>query len=206
MNLPKQIITPKIGSLLISLYNTQSSSTEIDQLATLYNSDACSILFDKKLSENDYVYCSNLWSNILLKGMDQAINQMSVIVTTVLDDLNSLNVQKKKIEEIVQYGSVFSSYELFVEFYLYKSFMRTVDILQTLSNKNAVTILAIYNILMICYICFISILFLLLIYFVYKSKDIFNNLMNFIGIVPAKYIADDQLFYREILKLEQYLG
>jgi hypothetical protein len=206
MNLPKQIVTPKIGSLLISLYNSQATSDEITQLSTLYNSDACSILFDKNLSQNDYSFCSNLWSNILLKGMDQAINQMSVVVTTVLDDFSSLNLQKKKVEEIVQNGSVFSSYEMFVEFYLYKSFMRTVDLLGTLSTKNAVTILEIYNILMICYICFISILFLLLIYFVYLSKDIFNNLMNFIGILPAKYIADDPTFYREILRLEQFLG
>ena len=58
---------------------------------------------------------------------------------------------------------------------------------------------------MIAYICFVVILFGLLLYFVYKSKYIFNTFMNFIGILPAKYLIEDANLYKEILKLEQYI-
>jgi len=207
MKLPQQVVTPKIGSLLMPLVNTDltTASVSIVTLNNLYNADGCGVLFDKIRQAIDYNFCASFWSNILIKGMEQAITQMSVVVTTVLDDLHSLNLQKKSLAEVIAVGSPFSGYELFVEFYLFKAYMETVKIFNTLNSENLQVIYNIYKGIMIAYICFVVILFSMLLYFVYKSKYIFNTFMNFIGILPSKYLIEDQLLYKEILKLEAYI-
>jgi hypothetical protein len=207
MNLPNQIETPKIGSLLMPLINTDlnTASDAVIKLNNLYNVNSCEVLFDKKIQIDDYNYCSNFWSSILLKGMEQSITQMSVVVTTVLDDLHSLNMKKKSLQNIIAPTSPFGGYELFVEFYLFKSYMQTVEIFRSLNQDNLLKIYDIYKAIMIGYICFVLILFCLLLYFVYRSKNIFNTFMNFIGILPAKFLVEDPGLYKEILKLEQYI-
>lgn len=207
MKLPQQVVTPKIGSLLMPLVNTDltTASAPIVSLNNLYNVNSCAVLFDQKTRSADYSYCASFWSSILIKGMEQSITQMSVVVTTVLDDLHSLNLGKKSLQSVIANNSPFSGYEMFVEFYLFKAYMKTVGIFRSLNSDNLLQIYEIYKGIMIAYICFVVILFGLLYYFVYKSKYIFNTFMNFIGILPAKYLIEDANLYKEILKLEQYI-
>lgn len=207
MTLPSQIDTPKIGTLLMPLINTDltTASSTIISLNNLYNSDACAILFDQTTQKKDYTECSKFWSSILLKGMEQSITQMSVVITSVLDDLHSLNQNTKSLDQILQAGSTFNTYEQFVELYLFKSYMETVQIFRSLNQNNLQLIYATYRSLMIGYICFVIILFGLLLYFVFKSKFIFNTFMNFIGILPVKFLMEDPNLYKEILRLERYI-
>jgi hypothetical protein len=83
--------------------------------------------------------------------------------------------------------------------------METVQIFRSLNKDNLQSIYNIYYGIMLAYIIFTVILFALLIYFVYMSKYIFNTFMNFIGILPAKYLIEDISLYKEILKLEHYI-
>jgi len=207
MNLPSQINTPKIGTLLMPLINTDlaTASTTINNLNKLYNLDACSIIFSKEVEVTDYAQCAEFWSSILLKGMEQSITQMSVVITSVLDDLHSLNQNSKTLEQVLAAGSTFNTYEQFVELYLFKSYMRTVQIFRELNYTNLDIVYAVYRTIMIGYICFIVILSGLLVYFVHKSKYIFNTLMNFIGILPVKFLLEDPSLYKEILRLERYI-
>ena len=207
MNLPYQLDTPKIGTLLMPIISTDltSASTSIVSLNNLYNIDACAELFDPILQMIDYTQCSNFWSSILLKGMEQSITQMSVVITSVLDDLNSLNQNSKSLKQILLPGSVYNTYEQFVELYLFKSYMKTVEIFRNLNLANLNIIYSTYHSTMIGYICFIVILFGFLLYFVYISKFIFSTFLNFIGILPMRYLLEDQVMYKEILKLEQYI-
>lgn len=207
MQIPYQLDTPKIGTLLMPIISTDltAASETINNLNNLYNIDACAELFDKTKQEVDYAQCANFWSSILLKGMEQSITQMSVVITSVLDDLNSLNQNSKSLAQILQKNSVFITYEQFVELYLFNSYMKTVDIFKTLNSANLNVIYSTYQTTMIGYICFVVILFIFLLYFVYKSKFIFNTFMNFIGILPVKYLLEDPGLYKEILKLEQYI-
>jgi len=207
MKIPNQLDTPKIGTLLMPIISTDltAASDTINSLNNLYNIDACAELFDKTKQANDYAQCASFWSSILLKGMEQSITQMSVVITSVLDDLNSLNQNSKSLAYILQKNSVFLTYERFIELYLFNSYMKTVDIFKTLNTANLNAIYSTYQSTMIGYICFVIILFICLLYFVYKSKYIFNTFMNFIGILPVKYLLEDPVLYREILKLEQYI-
>jgi hypothetical protein len=141
----------------------------------------------------------------LLKGIEQSITQMSVVITSVLDDLHSLNKNSKSLEQVLITGSTFNTYEQFVEAYLYKSYMRTVLIFRELNKTNLDLIYNVYESIMIGYMSFVFVLFSLLLYFVYKSKYIFNSFMNFIGIIPMKFLLEDPSFYKEILRLERFI-
>jgi hypothetical protein len=204
MDLPSSLNTPKIGHLLMPLVNTDLTvaPASIVTLNNLYNVDACKVLFPVA---GDYSKCSNFMSSILTKGMEQSITQMSVLVTSVLDDLHSLNNNNKELSSVIAQGGEYNTYEQFVEWYLFQSYMATVQIFRSLNSDNLQQIYLTYQSLMIGYICIVVLLFGFLLYFVYRSKSIFNNFMNFIGILPAKYLIEDAELYREILKLEQHI-
>jgi len=42
-----------------------------------------------------------------------------------------------------------------------------------------------------------------MIYFIYEYKITINSFFNFIGILPTKFIFDDDNLYQSILKLEK---
>ena len=87
-----KLTSPKLGSLLMPLVSgvdDSSTDTEI-KLNNLYNNDSCAILVGKDNTQA-YKYCSNFWSNILGKGMEQGITQLGLSVASVTDELNSLN-------------------------------------------------------------------------------------------------------------------
>ena len=203
MNIPNQIETPKIGTLLMPLTNTDLTiaSPSIINLNDLYNQNACLVLFDPVTQTSEYNECSNFWSSILLKGMEQSITQMSVVVTSVLDDFNSLNIRSKNLAQMLSEGSAFDSFEKFIQIYLLDSYMYTVKIFRELNTTNLNKIYSMYKNIMIGYIVFGIILFGFLLYFIFDSKNIFNTFMNFIGILPTIYIMEDSSLYKEILKL-----
>ena len=195
------IETPKLGNLLMPLVNDMGKITDSAfELNNLYNSDACEVLF--KNDSNAYNNCSTFWQGILLKGMEQSITQMTVILNTVIDELNSLNTNKKTLEELIDNSSSFSQYELFIEFYLFKAYMKTVEIFQIFRESNLKDMKKIFK--MICYIYVIGccLLFFIMLYFVYSSRYVFNSFLNFIGIIPVKYLMEDDTLYKDVLKLE----
>ena len=57
---------------------------------------------------------------------------------------------------------------------------------------------------MICMIYVIGsvLLFFVMLYFVCSSKFIFNSFLNFIGIIPVKYLMEDDTLYKDVLRLE----
>ena len=50
---------------------------------------------------------------------------------------------------------------------------------------------------------FTSFFLIFMIYYIYSYKNVINSFFNFIGIMPAKFITDDDYLYKTILKLEQ---
>ncbi len=198
------ITTPKLGNLLMPLVNDlNGASKSTTELNNLYNSDACLVLFDEK--SDDYSSCSLFWSSILVKGMEQSITQMSVVINTVIDELNSLKDGTKFFEDIIDTSSSFSQYELFVEYYLFKSYMKTVDIFHDFRIMKLNNTKKIFSGILYGYIIGAIVLFFILLYFVYSSKYVFNSFLNFIGILPVKYLIEDDALYKDILKLEQHI-
>jgi hypothetical protein len=223
MNIPtnEQLTTPKLGNLLMPLVsgiNDLSTETE-KKLNQLYNADACAILVGGN-SENSiiYEYCVSFWSNILVKGMEQAITQMGVSVASVTDELNSLNDlvkilqnnnsgnkvdNPKTFDDLMLRNASFFQFGIFVEYYLFKSYIETYKIFDILRDAKLNNIKSSFDIILYCYVVLCIVLLILLLFLVNQSKYLLNSFLNFVGILPVKYLIEDENFYQETLRLEQ---
>ena len=207
MSIPNnnEIEVPKLENLLIPLVNDLNGASDAtNSLNELYNQDACLVLF-QTTDNKGYISCSKFWSGIIVKGMEQAITQMGVVINTVIDELNSLNLGKKAFEEIVETTSAFSQYEVFVEYYLFNAYMKTVELFSSLKTVKVKSIYDTFRIILYIYIVGVVFLFFVLVYFVFSSKRMFNTFLNFVGIVPVKYLIEDESLYKDVLKLEQHI-
>ena len=227
MNIPSNeaLTTPKLGSLLMPLVSgVDDTSTETEiKLNNLYNNDSCAILIGKENTQL-YQYCSNFWSNILGKGMEQGITQLGLSVASVTDELNSLNdlsdVLNKnddestsdnatKIENPKTFdnltkdeNSAFFQFSIFVEYYLFESYLQTYKIFNVLRDVKLENIKNSFNTILYCYLVGSILLLFILLYFVYESKYLLNSFLNFVGIFPVKYLMEDNNLYHETLSLE----
>lgn len=198
----QELTTPKLGNLLMPIINNKGlNQKEVEQLNTLYNGDSCSVLFTVNTTE--YEKCSTFWSSILLKGMEQAVTQMSVTINTVLDELNALRLGNKQIDKILDIESSYSQFEFFIEYYFLLAYWKSVNIFENIKESKLDKINEIYLIIFIVYIAAVFVLMTLVIKLVYSSREMLNSFLNFIGILPIKYICEDQELYKDILRLEQ---
>ena len=198
-----EITTPKLGNLLMPLLNDKElTQSLVTMLNELYNSNACDVLFGEG-NEPFYSNCSSFWSSILQKGMEQSITQMGVIINSVIDEFNAFHLGSKTIGEILAKESSYSQYEFFVEYYLLLAFWKSSEIFDELKTDKLERINKVYLIILIVYIIVVFILMTLVIMLVYSTRDMLNSFLNFIGILPIKYIYEDDGLYKDILKLEQ---
>ena len=212
----EELTTPKMGNLLMPLVSAvNDQSTDIEKkLNQLYNDNACSILLEG-IDKNStiYQYCLSFWSNILVKGMEQAITQMGVSVASVTDELNSLNDLNKSSEttrdnpktfdDLMLKNASFFQFGIFVEYYLFKSYIETYKIFDILRDVKLDNIKSSFDIILYCYVVLCIILLLIMLYLVNESKYLLNSFLNFVGILPVKYLIEDENFYQETLRLEQ---
>ena len=214
MNIPSNeaLTTPKMGNLLMPLVSgVNEKSTETEQkLNQLYNADACAILVGENSEESIiYRYCVNFWSNILVKGMEQAITQMGVSVASVTDELNSLNDllgtndNPKTFDNLMERNAAFFQFGIFIEYYLFKSYIETYKIFNILRDAQLNNIKSSFDIILYCYVILCIILLIIMLYLVNQSKYLLNSFLNFVGILPVKYLIEDESFYQETLRLEQ---
>ena len=207
MDIPsrKDIQMPNFGNILNDLtQNSVYSRKNIDVLNQLYNGDLCYLLFVND-STRDYANCKEFISSILLKGMEQAIIQMGVMINNVIDEL-SLITNLAGFNNTVNGNSTnFKKYELFIEYYLLLAYLKNEEIFDNLGtdeNKNisftTIKIIIIYSVVYL-------VLFVLLIYFIFRYKYIYNSLFNFIAILSVKFIVDDENFMHKIFELEKKL-
>ena len=204
----EELTTPKLGSLLMPLVSdVDSSSTETEQkLNNLYNDDSCKILINSEDTES-YNYCKIFWSGILVKGMEQGITQLGLSVASVTDELkwiNSslLNNSKRFSDMTYKNDSAFFQFSIFVEFYLFESYLQTYRIFDVLRDVKLENIKNNFNVILYCYLIGSILLVGIAFYFVNDSKYLLTSFLNFVGIFPVKYIMEDNTLYHETLNLE----
>ena len=196
-----EIARPKFGNSLMYLTRSSKYSKEaLNRLNTLYSNNACEIL----CSDNEYEkkICEHIFSSILTKGMEQAIIQMGIIITSVIDELNSLK-EYKTLREILMPNTSFSDYETYVGRFMLFSYLKTQEIFEIFRVNENVYMCSISNILLVSFFVIKIILILFMLYLIYSYKNVINSFFNFIGILPAKFIYDDDYLYKTILKLEK---
>ena len=198
---------PKLGNLLMPIVSSSGDEFSISsQFNELYNGNACQFLFGDK--EDDYNDCVNFWNGIIAKGMEQSLTQMSVSVTSILDDLKNLNnsdVNRKNLTEFLGDNSYFYQFQVFMEHYFYLSFLRTSEMFNILRKGKIENIKSKFDILLILYLIVSILLFFFVLLFIYSIKSYFNSFLNFVAIFPLRFLSEDENLFRNILKLDESL-
>ena len=200
MNIPRinNITIPKFGNLIMQISrNSDFQKKTLQKFNNLYSNDAC-----EQIMEYSYQldYCKNFWSGVLTKGIEQAITQMGVVIGTVVDELQALNDDPNlKLSDLLS-SSSFIEYEQFNQYYLFKSYKKTSAIFNELRDEKLKAIKTMNRLILYFYIVAVILLFALFYYFLYKFSYLFNSFLNFIAILPIKYISEDENFYNEIIK------
>ena len=193
-----EIKSPKLGNILLQIIDDSDyDKNKVEKLKELFTSNACSSLC---YSQQGYNYCAKFWSGILLRGFEQTLAQVGSILSSVLDELRSLNDKNNNVTlfDTLEQSS-FIIYEQFIEFYLIRAFNETNSIFIALRDSKLNHILKLMQIFSSIYIIVSIFLFGLFIFFVYDSKNLFISSLNFIGIVPWQYLYEDDNFYKEII-------
>ena len=200
LTVPKtsDIKIPTIGNLVIKISEAPYEQETKDIFKELFSGDACEIL--SKSNEGARNYCTNLWSGIMKKGLEQSIMQMTVSITGVIDELNLINEGTKSFMGIFQ-SHEFLYYELFAGYIMLLSYNVTVNLFEEFYQQELKHIFGKLNCLMYCYVVICVFLVFLLIYFIFKLKNRINSLFNFIAIIPVKYLFEDESFFKEIINL-----
>ena len=196
-----EISRPKVGNAVINLIkNSKYSNEYINKLELLFSVNACEALTQNK---TEYNFCENIFSSILTKGLAQAIVQMGLIITSCIDELNGLR-NNTNLTDLYNMKSSYSNYEMFVGYYMLEAFLLTQKAFEVFRNNEKYNIYTIINVIMAIYLIFFIILTIYFIYFTYSYKKIENSFLNFIGILPSKFIIDDESFFKAINKFGQY--
>lgn len=201
----KDITMPNFGNTLNDLSQDKIFSDKSkDILTQLYNGDLCLLLF-VNTDSLDYDNCKEFLSSILLKGMEQAIIQMGVMVNSVIDELSLIKDQKDFYNIIRGNSTNFKKYESFIEYYLLLSYLKNEEIFNSfrIDETNYFSNLTM-KIIIIYFIVYL-VLFFMLCYFIFMYKYIYNSLFNFIAILSIKFISDDEYLNKKIIELEKKL-
>ena len=200
MNFPKinEISSPSLGNIFMQISDSSSfEKSTLEEFVALFNGDSCELL---SINSDEYKICQKFWDGILLRGIEQSLIYMGVIISNVLDELEIINdINNNETLFVLMNGTSYIQYQQFIEFYLIRAYNTTKYILKDLTKQKFASIIKKLKLLLIIYI--IISLFLLLLYFynTISFNNIFNSFINFICILPSKYISEDESFHLEII-------
>ena len=195
--LVSEIKTPNLGNNLVAITGESGFSQKtMDNFTELFSGNACPVLSH---SASGLYMCSLLLDGVLKKGMEQTLTKMGSSTGTIIEELNTINNRGKEFNEIINSSSL-SLYEAFIEFYYQRAYLVLYEIFANLRSEKLSSIKKLLRMILIGYIILFNLLVLLLIYFIYYTNNIFNSFLNFIWILPVKYLSEDENFYKEVIK------
>ena len=136
--------------------------------------------------------------------MEQALTQMSVSISSVLDELKDVNkesVNKTEINQLFKDGAYFITFHFFMEYYFYEAYLKTADLFNSLRAEIVKDIKQQYIILLVLYLIVSILLFLLIFIFTCSLRKHFNSFLYFIAIFPLKFLAEDENLFKQTLRL-----
>ena len=203
-----QIPFPKFGNLLMPIVSASNDDPNSinSQFNELYNGNACNFLFPETGKKN--YECSIFWNGIITNGMEQSLTQMSVALTSVLDEIKNINnnaTTKEDIQNIFKRDSYFFKFQSFVEYFFFLAYLRTSELFNIFRGDIVDGIKNKFDILLYLYLIVSIFLFCMIFLFIFSIKSNFNSFFNFIAIFPLKFISEDEILYRQSLRLEDNL-
>ena len=207
-----EIDYPKLGNLLMPIISEADDKDENSipsQFNQLYNAEACEYLFKNSTDpEISISKCQEFWNGIISKGMEQALTQMSVSISSVLDEIKSLNnqtVEKKDIMSLFSTDSYFIKFHFFMEYYFYEAYLKTAKLFNSLRALIVEDIKNKYIILLILYLIVSILLFVLINIYIHSIKSRFNSFLYFIAVFPLKFLVEDENLFKHSLQLNDHM-
>ena len=193
-----------LGNILNSFLDnidTKNKNLAYKNLYEIYYGNICSLIIDNYNFINDF--CYSVWNGILLKGFDQAILQLSLSLYELLDSYEIINKKLLNIKNVTNFPGILGEIDIFVNYILLQGYEKTYILINEIRigkmNKIKTSFKYIISIFIILEIFLIIISFII----IYFEKSIFLSFLNFIGILPLKYLFENEIFYNEILKLQK---
>jgi hypothetical protein len=196
------IVRPNFGNSLVFFQSrTKYSKKNLEIFNELYSGNACKIL-EKNVSDNKI--CEILFSSVLNNGLDQTISQINnIIISNTISELNSLK-QNRTLSDIFEKNTAFSDFEIFMAYYILLAYLKTEIIFKEFRNDEEIYMHKVNNYVLIVFIIIYIILFIFLLIYIYSYKDFTGYFLCFIGIIPPKYMADDDEFYKQVIGLDPF--
>ena len=135
MNIPKinDIKNPNLGNSIIEITSGSGYNKEtLKNFTELFNENACIPLSH---SDSGYKMCIYIWNGILAKGMEQTITKMSTIISTIIEEINTIITKSKTFNEVIE-SSTMNTYESFIGFYYQRSYLIVDDIFKSFRSEN----------------------------------------------------------------------
>ena len=169
----------------------------LDKFRLLFSEDACKIL-----SEDEepiiYVLCTNIFKDILFKGMEQSLSKMNSLFGSVIEELDAININGKLFKEYFN-DSKYHLFELFIIYFYQKAIFMTDEIFNSFRNEELNKILKIFKTVLIIYFITNIASCIILIYLFLNTHFLINSFFYFIGILPYKFISEDEKLHKEII-------
>ena len=208
MDIPSSINSVSYSKDLTNLLNKNEDENYYKIIYKLFYGNSCEILVDGDKTNEDNIlllrYCQELWSGILKKGLEQGITQFYIEFVSVIEIFNNTNNGKVSFYEISNYPSTLFYLDFFLSIYFYKAFIIVDENLEKIRINKVSEINKILNFISIIYTIFIGFLFIIGIFFINNNYKKLISFLNFILIIPVEYLSEDEYFYSEILKMENY--
>ena len=196
-----EIVRPKLGNSLMYIIKSNKYSKENKKMfEMIYNDNACKILTE---NEEKFKICENILSSIITKGLEQSMVHLSNIISSIIDELNGLKIDKT-LNDIYNENTLYSEYEVFMEYYMFLAFLKTQKIFETFMNDEKIFIFNICKLTLLFFFIFYIILFIILIVNIFSYQKFTRGFLSFIGIVPSKYMIDDNEFYQQVIGLDPF--
>ena len=198
-------VSINFGNILNELIkNGDYSETNKDELTQLYKGNLCLLLMMNETT-SDYKLCREFLSSILLKGMEQALIQIGVMMNSVNNELSLIKDEKDFNNTIKGNSTNFKKYEMFIEYYFLLSYLKNEKIFDNFRKDETLNYSRVARIIIVVYFIIYSLLFVLLCYFIFMYKYTYNSLFNFIAILSIKFISQDDELNKIIIQLENNL-
>ena len=199
----ENIKNPNFGDSIIQISTDfDFKGKNLEKFNIFFNENACKILA-KTPTEN---LACNYFNDFLFHGMEQCVSKITSLFGTIIEELESINTDGSQFKVIFNKSS-FHEFEIFIEYYYEKAIFIIEEIFQDLRAEELNKILHAIKIVEIVYIIATFFSFMILTYLVYSLHNIVNTFLNFIGILPFKYLSEDEKFYKEVIVFgNQYFG
>ena len=198
MNVPTidNLPTPSLGNSIMQITGDFGFKGEpLSNFKLLFVENAC-----KSLSSTNYAYymCVNYFSDYLFQGIENTINKINSGFGTIIEEFNQMNKNGSLFIEYMNH-SKFHSFEIFVMYYYQNAIIIAEKIFNSLRLQELNNILFLIKIISYIYIIIAFILFCFVIYLINRTKTFTTPFLYFIGILPFKYLIEDEKFYKEII-------